>query len=190
MPVAEATSSWVWPLPVEGWVAIATIALVLVTGLLWWATRQLVKEAERTRDIQLRAYVGFERVEARPFDIGRPTFSLVIKNFGASPAHKPTLAYAMGLTGDANRETITNLIPHAMSDLAPGQVVTHWTGTTLMITNADFGQVGSRLARLLVQGQLTYMSLGAQHTTSFKFTHPWPDEGTTPHFTINGNEMN
>ena len=67
-------------------IAFFTIILGIATGLLWRATRSLVRGAENTAERQLRAYVS----------VGAPTFgkadpdsiSIVIENGGETPAHQ------------------------------------------------------------------------------------------------------
>src|SRR5258706_12925802 len=83
-------------MPSEEIIAIGTIGLFLVTAALalytarlWKATGQLVRGAEDTAERELRAYVCVEKssgAEARE-DPSWPSFKLVLKNCGKTPAY-------------------------------------------------------------------------------------------------------
>jgi hypothetical protein len=80
-------SSLEW-IDAERTIAIFTVFLGIATGFLWWATRNLVKEAKETSERQLRAYVSAtpEKVLnwTNNFDAIGVTFRL--KNHGQTPA--------------------------------------------------------------------------------------------------------
>ncbi|UGX92940.1 hypothetical protein G6321_00046180 [Bradyrhizobium barranii subsp. barranii] len=76
--------------PGEWLVGLATVALVLATAALWWATRDLVKGSEAASKRQLRAYVVLNSL---PFEINAPnnhllfvTGRLELQSVGQTPA--------------------------------------------------------------------------------------------------------
>lgn len=72
----------------------ATVALAWITGILamftaglWFATYCLVRDAKKTAERQLRAYVSVDGVNIKPLAPGEPAFvTLAIQNHGDTPA--------------------------------------------------------------------------------------------------------
>ena len=71
-----------------GGLAIATLALVVYTGVLSHATRRLVRDAKETAKRELRAYVSIAVGEIKIIEVGRETIiEAVGVNHGKTPAH-------------------------------------------------------------------------------------------------------
>jgi hypothetical protein len=77
---------------------VVTFLVFLATLALWWATRRLVRDAERTAERQLCAYVDARATGVRGFG---PTIPVVmtfrLTNHGQTPAHRVSHASAIGL---------------------------------------------------------------------------------------------
>jgi hypothetical protein len=84
---AEAMESLKW----TEWLLVAfTAGLFLATCGLWWATRGLVRSAERTAERQLRAYV-FARAQPIRKNGLRWECDIELKNSGQTPAYRVTV---------------------------------------------------------------------------------------------------
>lgn len=87
----KADSDW-WLVKLTAALAVATIALVFATGLLWRSTKKLVTEAEDTAKRQLRAYVSTD-TEVVTIDGALPkvpTHGIILRNHGQTPANQIT----------------------------------------------------------------------------------------------------
>src|SRR5882724_10012836 len=81
-------------------VAVAILALALVTGSqalytakLWKSTRRLADSGQATAHRQLRAYLAVSDIVYEPPTEGQaPRVTVTIQNFGATPAYKLTIA--------------------------------------------------------------------------------------------------
>ena len=84
----KADSDW-WLIKLTGALAIATVALVVVTAFLWIATRRLVIDAKESSQRQLRAYVSVDTEHMTdPHGNTIPDrHGFVVKNHGQTPAH-------------------------------------------------------------------------------------------------------
>lgn len=79
----------------EAVIAVFTIVLAFATGLLWKATRDLVRSSERSAERQLRAYMSFEltSINVTQIPVNQPTshgieIGYVLTNAGQTPAHR------------------------------------------------------------------------------------------------------
>src|SRR6187431_2243000 len=70
----------------EAVIAVFTIVLAFATGLLWKATRELVRGAEKTAERQLRAYVLPEKAVLTNISDAEPRYIFNAKNYGQTPA--------------------------------------------------------------------------------------------------------
>ena len=92
----------------ERTIAVFTVLLFVATFLLWKATRDLVRSAEKTAERQMRAYLGIEKIEVSPSAYMNPivikdrtipgitadnTLKISVKNFGQTPA-KSVIVFA------------------------------------------------------------------------------------------------
>src|SRR6266480_3780961 len=69
--------------------SVITLALAVFTALLWFATYRLVREAKKTAEEELRAYVFIESASIAGIAIGQePKIWLLIRNYGKTPGHK------------------------------------------------------------------------------------------------------
>jgi hypothetical protein len=86
--------------------AVLTLALVVVTGMLWFATDRLVRGAEETARKQLRAYLvidGIELIRQNKESGKKLTHHLKIINTGQTPARKMRI------------DAITRILDHPIS---------------------------------------------------------------------------
>ena len=74
---------------------IVEILLAIATLLLWIATRDLVRGAEKTAERQLRAYVGIDTTDLEFAPGGKIFAEITAKNSGQTPAHDFYCTYAM-----------------------------------------------------------------------------------------------
>ena len=85
----KANEDW-WLTKSTIWLAAWTAVLAVFTFLLWFATRKLVIDAKDTSKVELRAYLGFGKVEVVPLSHEHIQAIIEIKNSGATPAHGVT----------------------------------------------------------------------------------------------------
>jgi hypothetical protein len=104
-------------------IAIFTIVLGVATGLLWRATKSLVRGGEDTAKRQLRAYVHVEQINALNMTTGpSPGIQIMTKNFGQTPAREIVITYRYAAFSRRNVDfDLTGAIRGQMVDLAPGQ---------------------------------------------------------------------
>jgi hypothetical protein len=165
-------------LPIEGWVAIATIALVVVTGLLalgtfllWRATQAHVDEAERAAQSQLRAYVFPTKPEFELREDHSTRFNVGAKNFGATPAFNMSMIMkASAAAPDLPPDFAAPFSPKYVSlmSLGPGQEVRNeqlGTGTPQSSKELEEG-----LIDLHLWGKITYQSMGKDYVTNFRLS--------------------
>src|SRR5712664_1345441 len=81
--------------PIGGWfkklgepLTVVTLLLFLATGALYFATRDLVHDAEKTAERQLRAYLVLDEANITRFVAGQTIeFHGIIRNTGQTPAY-------------------------------------------------------------------------------------------------------
>jgi hypothetical protein len=84
----DPTSSW-WDIPTEGWLVIFTAGLFFATLALWNATRHLVRGAERSSEMELRAYLFLEGNTPPITDTASGMeVRLLVKNVGKTPVYR------------------------------------------------------------------------------------------------------
>ncbi|MEA2875792.1 MAG: hypothetical protein QOF14_988 [Hyphomicrobiales bacterium] len=81
----------------EAVIAVFTIVLAFATGLLWKATRDLVRGSEQTAERQLRAYLyPSEGKIIEVNGVNGPGVTIKFKNYGQTPAHDVSFVWAIG----------------------------------------------------------------------------------------------
>lgn len=149
----EPQVSW-WP-STEFWLVIFTAVLCGVTGALWWATRNLVKETKRTAKKELRAYVGVERIrvyEGHSNSNIPGKWAIKIRNFGKTMA-KDTEVWIVGALGDGKgdfnlgeRRSKTVVMPNEAMGFEED----------IKMTDESIGSFKSNTAWMYVWGKITY----------------------------------
>ena len=156
----EKAESDSWLVKLTGAIAVATVALVVATGFLWWSTRQLVKDTQNSAERQLRAYVFIEAMELQDFSVGtRPKLVFRLKNYGQTPAHNVRVQFCSVISATwedfAFKTELPGLIP-------PGD---HMLGTNIfpVLTELVFSDVV--LGRCLVwfNAQIDYVDAFGRH---------------------------
>jgi len=161
--------------------AVLTLALVVVTGMLWFATDRLVKGADETAKKQLRAYIGVEprdiiRLEGDEFLIGH----YAIRNVGSIPAKNIAMFavtdYRQGgnergfKIGDLYKTTI-GLVPNAEMEFGTSTV----TGINVDCLADDTSEesVSGVAGYVYVYGKVTYTDeFGTEGWTEFCHRYP------------------
>lgn len=155
-------------------VATFTLILAIVTGLLWWATRQLVLGAEKSSAQELRAYV-FPNID-KDMDRG-PTWyrsvPLIIQNFGKTPAHYFRTSLFIGVMKYPLEKSLENSFPHApqldtsaRTTLAPGGYVRQYAVLPFDLNNVEIATIISRQYAVFVSSEVSYVDAFKKgHTT-------------------------
>jgi len=175
----------------------ATVALVLVTGFLWLATRQLALDArdtstqtlEQMREAEqreLRAYVGCEGYGALPAEsFGDPVVWLVkMENYGQTPATDVTFTItAKVLPAELPQDYVF------VDDIPPGAVpktVLHPGAITIGQSDPDYAPLSpdairdldrgknpqGQPVRLYVYGTVEYRDVfGKRHWTNYAYRY-------------------
>jgi hypothetical protein len=143
------------------------LSLVLVTILLWWATRALVKGAESTAEHQLRAYVFLEAgaeisVVQGPSTTGTLEIDVRVKNFGQTPAHDVLGHTWVGLhewplPEDFNFEGPPGTEPAARGLIPPGGWSSYHTGSARPFSEAEMEGIRSGRLRIYIYGNIKYV---------------------------------
>lgn len=158
----------------EFWLVIVTVLLVGVTAWLAWATRQLVKGAEKTSRQQLRAYVALEDAVLTP---GHAAQRLVcrfrLRNVGTTPANNVRQWIAARFEASPDLASYPPTVPLADSggSTGPGQIIPlNLVGPLLTAEDLAAFQTGTMW--LHVYGKVTYRDVFEQdHETNFRFIH-------------------
>jgi hypothetical protein len=153
--------SWEW-LDAEKTIAIFTVILGIATGFLWWATRNLVRDARESSRRQLRAYIS-----ANPLEIASAeqeerfvqiTFGL--KNHGQTPAHEMHYIFGFDVFANPLPEGFTYPQPtipiHAESALFPQGDMVVWFNFNRLISTDEFSLVERDGLRLHIWGSVFY----------------------------------
>ncbi len=152
-------------------VATFTLILSIVTGLLWWSTRQLVLGAEKTAAQELRAYV-FPRIDENmsyASDWYR-SVPLMIKNFGQTPAYDVAHSLFIGLYKyplDTTFDHSEQLSTSARSALAPSEYSRMYACLPDDLNKAEIDSIQKKQHAIFISGKVEYFDAFRQkHTTS------------------------
>jgi hypothetical protein len=147
------------------WIAIGTLIIAaftlllgIATFLLWRATRNLVRGAERTAERQLRAYIGILHYEIRNAKTGQhPECDIAFKNFGLTPAYKVKVRNEFKFIALPGRpEDFAMTDPNPIAPLAPANETTLKSKADNTLTQDEVDQLELDVARLFCFGEMTY----------------------------------
>src|SRR3984957_748983 len=157
-------------------VAIAIIALALVTGSqalftarLWKSTRRLAETGEATAHRQLRAYVGVSNiVYEQPLEGQEPRVTITVRNFGSTPAYKLAIAVDAQIASNEQQLSIATSTSRTLGHLPPG-VEFAMTRSAVMAPGAGSRDVVDSEHLVFVHGCLEYVdTFGIPHFTRFR----------------------
>lgn len=155
-------------------VATFTFILAVVTGFLWWSTRQLVLGAEKTAAQQLRAYIFTTHKEGINLEVnGELSTATQIKNFGQTPAHDMMTCHRVGiyklpLTATNKLEEPTYEPGFPKGPLAPGEVAYQRATIPELLPKDIIADLEAGKAALFVFGEIRYSDIfNKPHRTSY-----------------------
>ena len=157
-------------------IAVADTALALLTGALafytanlWRDTRRLIQNGEASAQRQLRAYVGVSEVAVEEQIEGRaPRVGLILKNFGATPAYKLTVAADAQIAFAVDQVPVATSTCKTLGHLPPGLELRIPRPAVLSIVMAP-GEVDTAYSRIFVYGCVEYVdTFGEPHFTRFR----------------------
>lgn len=167
----------------SGWViAVMTAVLAAVTGVLafytyrlWHSTSNLVIEGHQTAQRELRAYVFPSQIArvtppANRAAFASPEVSILIQNFGKTPAYKLRVAARAEISMSMEHlESVADTGP-VLGHLAPGTVYpTIVPVVVAMPPSGDRSEVDTAKATLYVHGRITYIdAFGVERYTTFR----------------------
>jgi hypothetical protein len=158
-------------------IAVAATALALLTGALafytanlWRDTRRLIQNGEASAQRQLRAYVGVSEVVFEEQIEGRaPRVSLILKNFGATPAYKLTVAADAQIAFAVDQVPVATSTCKTLGHLPPGLELRIPRPAVLSIGTAPGDEVDTAYSRIFVYGCVEYVdTFGEPHFTRFR----------------------
>ena len=143
----------------DSFLVLFTFLLFVVTGLLWWSTRRLVKGAEDTAQRQLRAYVSIEHAQITGINNGEtPTAQLTVKNSGQTPAYD--LIGIGGIAMGVSWETLAPPDPQpfevTQASLAPGAIVNQFNSAPRRLEPGEREALVNGSRTLWVYGEIRY----------------------------------
>ena len=153
-------------------VAIFTAIVGIATWLLWRATRDLVKGAERTAEQQLRAYVSAQVNFFYAFDDARfARARFQIENAGVTPAyslmHHADIVVAPEPLGNYVFPAVTRPLSNPIT-VFPKLLFNGHVGASARFTKEDITKIIATEAKLYVYGHLSYKdAFGRLRTTDF-----------------------
>jgi hypothetical protein len=158
-------------------IAAVTIVLALITGALavytaklWTATRRLIESGEAAAQRQLRAYVGVSEVVCEQQIAGSARrVGITIKNFGATPAYKLTVAADAQIAFAVDQVPVATATSRTLGHLPPGLELNIPRTAVLSIGPAPGDEVGTAHSRIFVYGCIEYVdTFGEPHFTRFR----------------------
>lgn len=158
-------------------IAVAAVALVLLTGALafytanlWRATRRLIENGEASARRQLRAYVGVSEVVVEEQIEGyAPQVSITLKNFGATPAYKLAVAADAQIAFAVDQVPVATSTCKTLGHLPPGLELRIPRPAVLSIGTAPGDAVDTAYSRIFVYGCVEYVdTFGEPHFTRFR----------------------
>lgn len=158
-------------------IAVAAVALVLLTGALafytanlWRATRRLIENGEASARRQLRAYVGVSEVVVDEQIEGRaPRVSITLKNFGATPAYKLAVAADAQIAFSVDQVPVATSTCKTLGHLPPGLELRIPRPAVPSIGTAPGDEADTTYSRIFVYGCVEYVdTFGEPHFTRFR----------------------
>lgn len=168
-----------------GWLVFVTGLLFIATVGLYWATRDLVHDAEKTAERQLRAYLSVTGVIITNLEIGkRPVAQITLNNAGQTPAnHVHRWADPIVL----NDIPAPNYVPIVMptytensgTPVAPGGSYYITAFFDRELTDLEMNAIKSKRYAMYVKGIVTYSDIfNVKRTTRFYASFGGPGTGT------------
>ena len=157
-------------------VAVAILALALVTGSqalytakLWKSTRRLTDSGQATAHRQLRAYVAVSKIVYEPPIEGQaPRVSVTIQNFGATPAYKLAIALDAQIASNEQQLSVATSTSRTLGHLPPG-VEFAITRAALVSPGAMPADEADSAHSVFVHGCIEYVdTFGDPHFTRFR----------------------
>jgi hypothetical protein len=182
----------------EAIIALFTIILGIATWLLWRATEDLVKGAETTAEMQLRAYVHIIGKDflIQDFDNERFTHRFSILNVGQTPAYELQI------------ETVTKPLSHPLPTnfdfsavprgnnpsvmmVGPRRRVGHDSLADTILTPAEMADIISADSdiRLYSYGTISYRTFGKRRYTNFCYFLEWEATAESLVFNVHPSEQ-
>jgi hypothetical protein len=152
---------------------VATVAIALFTLTLWIATRDLVRDAEDTKERQLRAYVYADTAADRVIHIKvgvNTSVAFNIKNCGQTPARNVRVRGKVAFYELPQHKTTPELVPYdSKTIIHPGTHIELQMTATDETTAADVAGMRSGTRKLYIVGVIDYKDVfGSPQWTSFK----------------------
>jgi hypothetical protein len=158
-------------------VAVAILALALVTGSqavytakLWKSTRRLADSGQATAHRQLRAYVAVSDIVYEPPIGGQAArVTLTIQNFGATPAYKLAIAVDAQIVSNEQQLSVATSSSRTLGHLPPG-VEFAITRSALIYPGTVPSDEADSARSVFVYGCIEYVdTFGNPHFTRFRF---------------------
>lgn len=170
-----AAREWLLDWDSDRTIALFTVFLFFATYLLWRATRDLVRGAEKTAERQLRAYVLVEKVTIIDFAKNKqPRIHAVMRNTGQTPAFKLHFAAnATLLPYPATSPFVFNWPSKRIySVIGPGAATTITIAPRLVLTEQDIADVLEKRTAIYVYGRIEYEdAFGRDQWSEFRVIH-------------------
>jgi hypothetical protein len=157
-------------------VAVAILALALVTGSqalytakLWKSTRRLADSGQATAHRQLRAYVAVSDIVYEPPIEGQaPRVTVTIQNFGATPAYKLAIAVDAQIASNEQQLCVATTSSRTLGHLPPG-VEFAITRSALIYPGTAPRDEADSARSVFVHGCIEYVdTFGDPHFTRFR----------------------
>ena len=157
-------------------VAVAILALALVTGSqalytakLWKSTRRLADSGQATAHRQLRAYVAVSDIVYRPPIEGQPSrVTVTIQNFGATPTYKLAIAVHAQIVSNTQQLSVATSPTRTLGHLPPG-VAFAITRSALIHPGTVPADEADSARSVFVHGCIEYVdTFGDPHFTRFR----------------------
>ena len=157
-------------------VAVAILALALVTGSqalytakLWKSTRRLADSGQATAHRQLRAYVAASDIVYQPPIEGQASrVSVTIQNFGATPAYKLAISVDAQIANNEQQLSVAISSSRTLGHLPPG-VQFAITRSALLCPGTVMRDEADSACSVFVHGCIEYVdTFGDPHFTRFR----------------------
>jgi hypothetical protein len=162
---------------------IVTAILVIVTGFLWQATRNLVRGAEETAERQLRAYVSVSSAEVRKFGTAQPLEArVVVRNSGQTPAYKlrNQIAIAAAKFPVKKFPDYPEWKSTSSGFLGPGEIIQSWINAPRALTTEEQAKVVSGEVAIYVSFEVRYWDTFGKKEHFAQFRGFYRGDGVAP----------
>lgn len=156
-------------LDAEKTIAIFTVILGIATGFLWWATRNLVKDAKESSRRQLRAYVSVtpEKVLNWTNNIDSIGATFHYKNHGQTPALEVFAEFNIEVLADAPNLDVIHVQADYGIAIFPQEDVPAQLVKSPRLSHEEAKDVEADRRRVHIWGKLHYRDVfGESHLTA------------------------